>query len=156
MNLNATIIGQTISFIFFVWFCMKYIWPPIIKIIHDRKTEIENAFNLIKKKEIEIEIEKKNIQKTINKAKHEAEIIIQNANQNKKVIIAEAKLLANKEREKILLNTQLEIQNKTHKIFNELKKKTTNLSILIAEKILKKTINEKDHQNYINEILSNF
>ncbi|MCW5196974.1 F0F1 ATP synthase subunit B, partial [Buchnera aphidicola (Pemphigus obesinymphae)] len=30
MNLNSTILGQSISFFLFVWVCMKYIWPPIL------------------------------------------------------------------------------------------------------------------------------
>ncbi|MGO2055620.1 MAG: F0F1 ATP synthase subunit B, partial [Halomonadaceae bacterium] len=28
MNINMTLIGQTIAFAIFVWFCIKYVWPP--------------------------------------------------------------------------------------------------------------------------------
>ncbi|MCP1366253.1 F0F1 ATP synthase subunit B, partial [Halomonas sp. BBD48] len=31
MNINLTLIGQTIAFAIFVWFCMKYVWPPLIQ-----------------------------------------------------------------------------------------------------------------------------
>ena len=53
MNLNATIFGQAISFFLFVWFCMKYIWPPIILAIETRQKKIEDT--LISSKKIEKE-----------------------------------------------------------------------------------------------------
>ena len=40
MNLNATIIGQSIAFAFFVWFCMKYVWPPVVAILEERANKI--------------------------------------------------------------------------------------------------------------------
>ena len=39
MNLNLTILGQSISFFIFVWFCMKYVWPPIIDGIRDTRIQ---------------------------------------------------------------------------------------------------------------------
>ena len=43
MNINATLIGQTIAFIIFVWFCVKFVWPPIINAIETRQSQIANA-----------------------------------------------------------------------------------------------------------------
>lgn len=43
MNLNATLIGQLIAFAIFVAFCMKFVWPPIIKAIEERQRSIANA-----------------------------------------------------------------------------------------------------------------
>ena len=43
MNLNATLIGQLIAFAIFVWFCMKFVWPPIISAIEKRQSQIANA-----------------------------------------------------------------------------------------------------------------
>lgn len=45
MNINATLIGQTIAFIVFVWFCMKFVWPPIIKAIEERQKKIADGLN---------------------------------------------------------------------------------------------------------------
>jgi len=43
VNLNATILGQAVSFILFVWFCMKNILPPIIFAIETRqKKKLKN------------------------------------------------------------------------------------------------------------------
>ena len=40
MNINATLLGQTIMFAMFVWFCMKYVWPPIMAALEARKKQI--------------------------------------------------------------------------------------------------------------------
>lgn len=43
MNINATILGQTIAFIIFVWFCMKFVWPPLMAAIEKRQKEIADG-----------------------------------------------------------------------------------------------------------------
>ena len=43
MNFNATLIGQTITFIVFVWFCMKYIWPPLMAALEERNARISEG-----------------------------------------------------------------------------------------------------------------
>ena len=43
MNFNATLIGQTISFAAFVWFCMKFVWPPIMQALEERKAKIADG-----------------------------------------------------------------------------------------------------------------
>ncbi len=43
MNINLTIIGQMISFAIFVWFCAKYIWPPIINAMAERESKIADG-----------------------------------------------------------------------------------------------------------------
>ena len=40
MNMNATLLGQAIAFSLFVWFCMKYVWPPIMQAIEERQKKI--------------------------------------------------------------------------------------------------------------------
>jgi F-type H+-transporting ATPase subunit b len=45
MNLNATIIGQSIAFAFFVWFCMKYVWPPVVAILEERANKLAEGLH---------------------------------------------------------------------------------------------------------------
>ena len=49
MNINSTIIGQMIAFAFFVWFCMKFVWPPLIGAINERQRKIEEGLNAAEK-----------------------------------------------------------------------------------------------------------
>ena len=43
MNINATLLGQTIAFLIFVWFCMKYVWPPLMRAIEERQKKIADG-----------------------------------------------------------------------------------------------------------------
>jgi F-type H+-transporting ATPase subunit b len=43
MNINATIIGQMIAFAIFIAFCMKYVWPPIMQALEERKKKIADG-----------------------------------------------------------------------------------------------------------------
>ena len=43
MDINLTLLGQTIAMIVFVWFCMKFIWPPIMQAIEERQTQIADG-----------------------------------------------------------------------------------------------------------------
>ena len=45
MNINLTLIGQAISFAIFVWFCMKYVWPPITSALEQRKKTIADGLS---------------------------------------------------------------------------------------------------------------
>ena len=61
MDLNATMIGQTVAMIVFVWFCMRFVWPLIINMIEQRQTQIadglaaaEEGSHSLEKAEVEI------------------------------------------------------------------------------------------------------
>ena len=43
MNINATLIGQLIAFTVFVWFCMKFVWPPLMEAIEKRQQDIADG-----------------------------------------------------------------------------------------------------------------
>ena len=43
MNINLTLVGETIMFAMFVWFCMKFIWPPLVDAMAARKKSIEDG-----------------------------------------------------------------------------------------------------------------
>ena len=43
MNINLTLVGETIMFAMFVWFCMKFIWPPLVEAMAARKKSIEDG-----------------------------------------------------------------------------------------------------------------
>ena len=43
MNINLTLLGQAIAMAVFVWFCMKYVWPPLVQIIEERQQQIADG-----------------------------------------------------------------------------------------------------------------
>lgn len=154
MNLNATILGQAISFILFVWFCMKYVWPPIILAIETRQKEIKKSLINAKKAQEELFIVQQSIDKKIKEAKEKASNIIKEADKQRLLILEDAKSKALKESQKVLRNTQLEIDMKLLDARKNLHKEIVDLSILMAEKIIKKNICKNDHKDLIDELIT--
>ncbi|CAL4317470.1 F0F1 ATP synthase subunit B [Buchnera aphidicola] len=147
MHINATILGQAISFIFFVFFCMKFIWPKIIKVIEKRQSEVRKSMIRLKKAKNKIDrINQKNILK-IHSAKKKSFKIIESAFEKKNFIIEDAKKKAFFERKKILKEMKLLISIMKIKAYNDIKKKSISLGIKIAEKILKEKLVKEDHLN---------
>ena len=87
MNLNATLIGQLIAFVLFVAFCMKYVWPPLIKAIEERQANIANALASAEKAKQEQADSKAEADKEILKAKEEAQKIIDLATKRRNEIL---------------------------------------------------------------------
>ncbi|MCU4137198.1 F0F1 ATP synthase subunit B [Buchnera aphidicola (Sitobion miscanthi)] len=153
MNLNATILGQAISFVLFVWFCMKYIWPPIISAIKTRQKEIKQSLINSRKAQDELCILQKKIDQNIIEAKEKASNILNEANKQKVLILEEAKKNALEESKKILANTQSEIEIAIIHARKNLHKEVVDLSILMAEKIIKKNVSKDENQNLLDELV---
>ncbi|ADP67576.1 F0F1 ATP synthase subunit B [Buchnera aphidicola str. JF98 (Acyrthosiphon pisum)] len=154
MNLNATILGQAISFILFVWFCMKYIWPPIILAIETRQKEIKESLTNAKKAQDELYILEKKIHQNIIDAKQKASNILNSANKQKVSILEDARNQALEESKKIILNTQSEINIAITHARKNLHKEVVDLSISMAEKIIKKNISKDDNQELLDELVT--
>ncbi|WP_343192609.1 F0F1 ATP synthase subunit B [Buchnera aphidicola (Taiwanaphis decaspermi)] len=154
MNINATILGQIISFVFFVFFCMKYIWPPILSVIEQRKKKIYEDLQYVKNSITNVKILEERAVRKINKAKKKANKIIQQADQKKILIIKKAKIKAEKEKQRIIFKTHNEINIEKRLIKEKLKKKFVSISMLIAKKIIKNSINESVDEKIINKLAS--
>ena len=79
MNLNATIIGQMIAFAIFVAFCMKYVWPPIMAALEERKKKIADGLAAAERGRHEQELAEKRALQLIHEAKDQANEIISQA-----------------------------------------------------------------------------
>ncbi|MCW5197047.1 F0F1 ATP synthase subunit B [Buchnera aphidicola] len=153
MDLNATIIGQSISFILFILFCMKFIWPKIMNTIATREQEIIQSLSNIKKSKKDLELLQKKKNNIIYQTQQEAHSIIKQANYTKLVILEEAKLQAEKEKKKILLQMNNEITIQKEQAKHELINQISFLAIQIAEKIIKSSANEKNNIHLINQLI---
>ena len=58
MDINMTLLGQTIAMIVFVWFCMKFLWPPLLKAMDERRERIAEGLAASDRAEKELEAAK--------------------------------------------------------------------------------------------------
>lgn len=97
MNINATFLGQMIAMAFFVWFCSKYVWPPFIAIMEERRKKIADGLEAAARSEKDLELAQVKSAEKLNDAKSDAAAIIDQANKRAAQIVDEAKEQAREE-----------------------------------------------------------
>jgi F-type H+-transporting ATPase subunit b len=80
VNINLTLIGQSIAFLFFVLFCMKYVWPFITAAMDERTKRIAAGLQAADRAEKDLELAQHKVVEQLTLAKKEASVIIDQAN----------------------------------------------------------------------------
>src|SRR3990167_3487687 len=151
MDINATLIGQFITFSILVWFTMRYVWPPIIKTMHDREKKIAAVLEAAERSKRELEMAKHQATSIIQEAKKEASQIIEQANLNGAKLIEEAKTQAKQEGARIVLLAEGEINREVMQAKEVLKTQFATLAITGAEKIIQQKLDPAIHHALLNE-----
>ena len=154
MNINATLLGQTLAFVIFVAICWKYVWPPIIAIMEEREKRIADGLEAAKKADDSLEEAQLAFDQEINKAKVEAAEILEKANSRASQIVNDATVKAEVEAEKILSSASKTIENDVNKAKEELRQKMSELIIDTSEKILGDEISSEKHQELLKQAAS--
>lgn len=154
MNINATLIGQTIAFIIFVWFCVKYVWPPIISAIEARQSQIANALASAEAAKKEQADTKVLAEEEISKAKIQAQEILDAANKRRNEVLDEVKAEAEELKAKIVEQGYAEVEAERKRVQEELRLKVASLAIAGAEKIVGRTIDEAANNDIIDKLVA--
>lgn len=145
MNINATMLGQMIAFAFFVWFCMKYVWPPLAAALEERQKRIADGLEAADKAGKDLEQAQETIAEQMKEAKTQAASIIDQANKRSTQIIEEAKNLGKDEGQRMITGAQAEIEQEVNRAKEHLREQVASIAIAGAEKILEATIDESAH-----------
>ena len=152
MNINLTLLGQMISFAVFVWFTMKFVWPPIVKALEDRKAQIAAGLAEAERGHHEKELAQKRAAEVLHEAKTQAGEIINQAQKRAAEIIDEAKQDARSESQRILAGAQSEIDQEVNRVKEQLRERVGELALAAAEKILHKEINAATHHQLVESV----
>ncbi len=154
MNINATLIGQAIAFLVFIWFCMKYVWPPIMQALEERKKKIADGLAAAERGRHEQELAEKRAQQVISEAKEQANEVIAQASRRGNEIVDEAKENARVEGERILTSAQAEIEQEANRAKDELRSQVSGIALAGAAKIISREIDDKAHTDLLDELVS--
>ncbi len=152
MEINATIIGQFITFSIFIWFTMKYVWPPITKAMHDREKKIAAGLEMAERSKRELEMAEHKAFSIIREAKQQATHIIEQANLHSAQLVEEAKGQAKLESQRIVELAQGEIEREVTKAKEGLKTQLAKLAITGAEKIIQRNLDPAMHHDLLNKL----
>lgn len=140
------IFWMTLSFAILLWILAKYAWKPIMKALNERESTIEESLNAAKLAKLEMEELKFSNEELLKQAKEERDSILRDARKIKDNIIEEAKNKAKDESKKIVELARESINYEKMAAITELKNQIGNLSIEIAEKLLKEELSGTDKQ----------
>jgi len=101
MNINATLLGQTIAFFLFVWFCKKFVWPPMVSAMEARQKAIADGLAAAEKGQEAQEVAEKEAAELVGSAKSQASEIIANAEKRGSSLVDEAKDTATSEKQRL-------------------------------------------------------
>jgi F-type H+-transporting ATPase subunit b len=154
MNLTATIIGQSITFAVFVWFCMKFIWPPIMTALHERKKQIADGLAAGEKGKHELELAHKRAIESLKKSKEKAAEIIAHAEMRASEIADEAKVTAREEAGRILAGAKSDIEQEVNQAREQLRSSVSSLVVTGAARILEQEIDARVHSKLLDKLVA--
>jgi F-type H+-transporting ATPase subunit b len=154
MNFNATLIGQMITFAVFVWFCMKYIWPPLMAALDERNARIADGLAAAQRGQQDLEDAKAKVGESLTEAKQQAQEIINQAQKRANEIVDEAKDVARDEADKIKAAATADIDQQINSAREHLRKEVSSIALAGAEQILKREVDAKAHAAVLDELVA--
>ncbi len=152
MNINLTLFGQTITFIVFVWFCLKFIWPHIIKAMDDRKTQIADGLAAGERGRREQELAEQRAVEVIREAKDQAKEILALAHKRGDEIVDDAKGDGRAEGERMLRAAEAEMEQQMNQAREQLRGDVVKLALQGAQQVLGRDVDENAHTEQLNRL----
>lgn len=152
MSINLTLIGQTIAMAVFVWFCMRFIWPPLTAAIEARQREIADGLAAAEKGRSDLENAKAEADKLVTAAREQARGIIDQANTRASDIVEEAKAQGEAEKRRTVESAHSEIEVERNRARDELREQVVGIAIAGAERILAREIDPGAHRDLLDRL----
>ena len=152
MNINFTLIAQAITFAIFIWFTVKFVWPPLLNAIEKRQKEIADGLAAANEGKMSLEVASKKNAEALEQTKQKGSEILGQAEKRAAQIIDDAKVTANTEAERIKSSSKSEIEQEINRPKEDLRGQISNLAIAGAEKILEKEIDQKTHADMLTKL----
>ena len=154
MNINLTLIGQTITFFFFVWFCMKYVWPPLVNAMQQRKETIAEGLAAADRGKHEQELAQQKAVEKLQQAKQQASEIISRADRRAAEIVEQAKHEAVEEGSRLKAAAQAEIEQEINRAKEALRGQVAEIATAGAGRILKRELDASANDDLIKDLVA--
>jgi len=152
MSINATLIGQAITFLILVWFTMKFVWPPLVKAMDERAKRIADGLAAAERGKHDLQLAARRSGDVLRDAKHQAAEIIAQAEKRSAQIVEEAKQTAKGEGERIIAGAKEELAQEVFRVREALRAQVAALAVAGAEKILRREIDSKAHSQLLAKV----
>jgi F-type H+-transporting ATPase subunit b len=145
---------QSIAMMIFVWVCMKFLWPPLIKAMDERRERIAEGLAASDRAEKALEAAKQQVDQQIREARDRAGEIVDQAAQRQSQIIDQARDEANAERRRQVSAAEADIAQATNQAREELRTAVASLAVLGASKILEREVDANTHRDLLDKLIA--
>ena len=152
MNINFTLISQAIAFSVFIWFTVKYVWPPLLRAIEERQKTIADGLAAGERGRHELELASQRSSEVLKEAKQRASEIVAQAEKRASEIVEEAKRTAKEEGDRIIVGAKADIEHEMFGAKEVLRQHVAQLAIAGATKILRREVDAKVHADMLSSI----
>lgn len=152
MNINFTLFSQAAAFAIFIWFTVKFVWPPLMRAIEDRQKTIADGLAAGERGKHELELASHRSADALKEAKQRAADIVAQAEKRASQIIEEAKGTAKDESDRILVGAKAEVEQEVFRAKETLRQQVADLAIAGAAKILQREVDAKTHADLLTSI----
>lgn len=136
MGINLTFFGQMIAFAAFVWFCMRYVWPPLLNALEERERKIADSLHAADVAKQSLATMRADTQREKETAKKEVSMMLEQARQQAQQIKANARIKAIEEASKIKAAAREDIENQYKQKQEEIKQEIKTISALLIAKVI--------------------
>ena len=154
------IFWQLITFLIVLFLLSKFAWKPIMAGLRERETSIENALSMAEKAKLEMQSLKAGNEKLLAEARAERDRILKEASDASNQMIEAAKTKASEEGDRMIAQAREAVTNEKRAAIAEIKTLAGNLSVEIAEQLLKRELKDASAQqqlvsDYMKEVTLN-
>ncbi|KTD66359.1 F0F1 ATP synthase subunit B [Legionella spiritensis] len=153
MDINLTLVVQVLVFAAFVWFTMRFVWPPLSKALEERQDKIADGLSAAERGRKELELAQHRVKDEMKHAKAQATEIIEKANRRAAQLIEEAKEDAKREAQKQAKLAHEQLLHEVNRAKDTLRQQLAQLAIAGAEKILMREIDEKANTALLDNLI---
>lgn len=153
MSITITLLGQMITFALFVWFTMRFVWPPITQALQERQARIAEGLAAAERGHHDLGLAQESAKKYLKEAKAQCHELIEAAKKQAQHVLDMAKVQAKEQAEHQKLQAQAEIDVMVQQAKEALKTQVADLALLSAEKILGKKINDNTHHEVVDSLI---
>jgi F-type H+-transporting ATPase subunit b len=152
VNINLTLIGQSITFLFFVWFCKAFVWSAIRNAMDEREKQMADGLEAADRAGRDLELAQEKATQNLRAAKEQAATIIDAANKRANQIVEEAKEAAREEGNRLKVAAKAEIDQEFNRAKEALRSQVAGLALAGAEQVLQASIDESTHKNLLEKL----
>lgn len=156
MNLNLTMIAQGATFFLFIWFTLKFVWPPLLRAIEARQKQIAEGLAAAERGKQDLELAAKRAGEELQRARAQANEIIAQAEKRGAAVVEEAKTVAKQEAERVVASAKAEIEQEVFRAKESLRAQVSVLAVTGAEKILRREVDAKVHAQLLSGLEAEF